>query len=167
MSEILKTIKSELPNGVVSEAIFEGANIVLYISDKEFFKKSDEKVREIDKKEKKIKDLRADSSILAPEDVTEKTIRELVPAEAEIESIIFDFPRSIVVIEAKRPGIVIGKQGSIIKDIRDSTMWTAQTQRSPAIPITITEKNSLMKYERKFMKIGILKKWICGSGSHI
>ena len=125
MSEILKTIKSELPNGVVSEAIFEGANIVLYISDKEFFKKSDEKVREIVQKVKKRIELRADSSILAPEDVTEKTIRELVPAEAEIESIIFDFPRSIVVIEAKRTGIVIGKQGSILSDIKKSTFWDA------------------------------------------
>src|SRR3989338_8415704 len=156
MSEILKTIKSELPNGVVSEAIFEGANIVLYISDKEFFKKSDEKVREIVQKVKKRIELRADSSILAPEDVTEKTIRELVPAEAEIESIIFDFPRSIVVIEAKRPGIVIGKQGSIIKDIRDSTMWTAQTQRSPAIPSKITEKIRAVlyannNYRKKFL----------------
>ncbi len=156
MSEILKTIKSELPSGVVSEAIFEGANIVLYISDKEFFKKSDEKIREIVQKVKKRIELRADSSILAPEDVTEKTIRELIPAEAEIESIIFDVQRSIVVIEAKRPGLAIGKQGSIIKDIRDSTMWTAQTQRSPAIHSKITEKIRAVlyannNYRKKFL----------------
>ena len=53
MSEILKAIKSELPSGAISEAIFEGANIVLYIVDKEFFKNSDEKVREIVQKVKK------------------------------------------------------------------------------------------------------------------
>lgn len=156
MSEILKTIKSELPSGVVSEAIFEGANIVLYISDKEFFKNSDEKVREIVQKVKKRIELRADNSILAPEEVTEKTIRELIPKEAEIESIIFDVQRSIVVIEAKRPGLVIGKQGSIIKDIRDSTMWTAQTQRSPAIASKITEKIRAVlyannNYRKKFL----------------
>ncbi|MEK6893996.1 MAG: MBL fold metallo-hydrolase RNA specificity domain-containing protein [Nanoarchaeota archaeon] len=140
MSEILKAIKSELPNGVVSEAIFEGANIVLYTTDKEFFRNSDDKIRDIVKKVKKRIELRADSSMLAPQEETEKTIRELVPTDAEIESIIFDVPRSTAIVEAKRPGIVIGKNGSILKEIKNSTMWTIQTQRSPAIHSKITEK---------------------------
>ncbi|MEK6915419.1 MAG: beta-CASP ribonuclease aCPSF1 [Nanoarchaeota archaeon] len=140
MSEILKAIKSELPNGVVSEAIFEGANIVLYTTDKEFFRNSDEKIRDVVKQVKKRIELRADTSLLAPQEETEKTIRELVPSEANIESVIFDVQRSIAIVEAKRPGIVIGKQGSILKEIRNSTMWTIQTQRSPAIHSKITEK---------------------------
>src|SRR3989344_5924348 len=113
MSEILKAIKSELPNGVISEAIFEGANIVIYTTDKEFFRNSDEKIRDVVKTVKKRIELRADTSLLAPQDETEKTIRELVPTEAGIESIIFDVQRSTAIVEAKRPGIVIGKQGSI------------------------------------------------------
>ncbi|MBM3231881.1 beta-CASP ribonuclease aCPSF1 [Candidatus Pacearchaeota archaeon] len=140
MSEILKAIKEELPKGVVSEAIFEGANIVLYTTDKEFFRNSDDKIRDVVKKVKKRIELRADSSMLAPQEETEKTIRELVPTEAEIESIIFDIPRSTAIVEAKRPGIVIGKSGSILKEIKNSTMWTIQTQRSPAIHSKITEK---------------------------
>lgn len=156
MSEILKAIKSELPNGVVSEAIFEGANIVLYTTDKDFFKNSDDKIREVVSKIKKRIELRADNSILAPEDDTEKTIRALVPVESEIESIIFDVPRSIVIIEAKKPGLVIGKNGSIMKDIRNSTMWTPQTQRSPAIQSKITEKIRAVlyannNYRKKFL----------------
>src|SRR3990167_3211813 len=140
MSEILKAIKSELPSGIVSEAIFEGANIVLYTADKEFFKESDEKIREVVRKVKKRIELRADTSLLAPQEETEKTIRAIVPEEAEIEKVIFDTHRSIAIVEAKRPGIVIGKQGSILKEIRNSTMWTIQTQRSPAIHSKITEK---------------------------
>ncbi len=140
MSEILKAIKEELPKGVVSEAIFEGANIVLYTTDKEFFRNSDEKIRDVVKIVKKRIELRADPSMLAPQGDTEKTIRELVPSEAEIESIIFDVQRSIVIVEAKKPGVVIGKNGLILKQIKDSTMWTIQTQRSPAIHSKITEK---------------------------
>ncbi|MEK6847441.1 MAG: beta-CASP ribonuclease aCPSF1 [Nanoarchaeota archaeon] len=140
MSEILKAIKEELPNGVISEAIFEGANIVIYTTDKDFFKNSDEKIREVVGKIKKRIELRADTSILAPKDETEKTIRALVSSEAELENIIFDLQRSTVIIEAKKPGLVIGKQGSILKDIRNSTMWIPQTQRSPAIHSKITEK---------------------------
>ncbi len=156
MSEILKQIKSELPESVVNEAIYEGANIVLYTKDKEFFKEGEDKIREVVSKIKKRIELRAESSILASEDETDKTIRALVPVEAELTNIIFDVQRSVVVIEAKKPGLVIGKQGSILKDIRNSTMWTPTAQRSPAIPSKITEKiRSVLyannAYRKKFL----------------
>jgi predicted metal-dependent RNase len=41
MSDILKNIKEELPSNKISEADFEGANIVLYTDDKDFFKTAD------------------------------------------------------------------------------------------------------------------------------
>jgi hypothetical protein len=64
--------------------------------------------------------------------------------------------RSIVVIEAKKPGMVIGKQGSILNDIKKSTFWLPIVQRSPAIPSKITEKiRSVLyannTYRRKFL----------------
>src|SRR3989338_7526026 len=110
MADILKSIKDELPK-VVSDANFEGANIVLYTSDKEFFRTGESKVKEVVDKIKKRIELRAENKILASEDETEKTIRAIVPEEAGIENIIFDVQRSTVVIEAKKPGMVIGKQG--------------------------------------------------------
>lgn len=166
MPDILKSIKDELPR-VVSDAIFEGANIVLYTEDKDFFKNGEEKIKEIVGKIKKRIELRADEKILANEEETEKTIRAIVPSEAEIENIIFDKQRSIVIIEAKKPGMVIGKQGSILADIRNSTMWLPTVQRSPAIPSKITEKiRSVLyannNYRRKFLhSIGqkIYKDW--------
>lgn len=155
MADILKSIKDELPKSI-SDVNFEGANIVLYTEDKEFFRTGETKVKEVVDKIKKRIELRADKSILASETDTEKTIRELVPAEAEIESIIFDVQRSIVIIEAKKPGMVIGKQGSILTDIRKSTFWLPSVRRSPAIPSKITEKirsvlyaNNI--YRRKFL----------------
>src|SRR3989344_5689807 len=104
MADILKQIKSELPESVISEAIYEGANIVLYTKDKEFFKIGEDKIREVVGKIKKRIELRAEESILASEDETDKTIRALVPAEAELTNIIFDVQRSVVVIESKKPG---------------------------------------------------------------
>ncbi len=139
MADILKSIKEELPRAV-STAVFEGANIVLYTEDKEFFREGESKIREIVDRIKKRIELRADKKILASESDTERTIRALVPEEAEITNIIFDVQRSIVVIEAKKPGLVIGKQGSILYDIKKSTFWLPAVQRSPAIPSKITEK---------------------------
>ena len=155
MPDILKTIKEELPN-IISDAAFEGANIVLYTEDKDFFKSSDEHVRNVVAKIKKRVELRADKKILASEQDTEKTIRALVQEEAEITNIIFDVQRSVVVIEAKKPGLVIGKQGSILSDIKKSTFWLPIVQRSPAIQSKITEKiRSVLyannNYRRKFL----------------
>jgi hypothetical protein len=155
MTDILKSITEELPK-VIGDAVFEGANIVLYTDSKEFFKTGEPKIKEVVDKIKKRIELRADKSILASEDETEKTIRAVVPEEAEITSIIFDVQRSSVVIEAKKPGLVIGKQGSLLNDIKKSTMWSPTVQRSPAIPSKIVEKirsvlyaNNI--YRRKFL----------------
>jgi uncharacterized protein len=166
MPDILKSIKDKLPN-LVSDAIFEAANIVLYTNDKEFFKSGESKIKEIVNEIKKRIELRADQEILATEEETEKTIRALVPEEANLTNVIFDIQRSIVIIEAKKPGLVIGKQGSILNDIKNSTMWLPVVQRSPAIPSKITEKiRSVLyannTYRKKFLhQIGqkIYKDW--------
>ena len=155
MTDILKSIKDELPK-VISDATFEGANIVLYTNDKEFFKTGEQQIKDAVNRIKKRIELRADKSILASESETEKTIRALVPEDAAIENIIFDVQRSVVVIEAKKPGLVIGKQGSILNDIRRSTFWIPTVQRSPIIPSKITEKiRSVLyannTYRRKFL----------------
>jgi len=166
MADILKTIKEELPK-VIVDATFEGANIVLYTDDKEFIKNGDSKIKETVNKIKKRIDLRADKSILLSEVESEKTIRALVPEEANITNVIFDVQRSVVIIEAKKPGLVIGKQGSILSDIKKTTFWLPTVQRSPSIPSKITEKiRSVLyannNYRRKFLNdIGrkIYKEW--------
>ena len=136
--EILKSIKERL-HGNVSDATFEGANIVLYTTNENFFKEDDGKIREIVDEIKKRIELRADQKILSDKEEAEKEIKRIVPEEAAITNILFDNHRSIVLIEAKKPGMVIGKQGSILEEIRRTTLWTPQIQRSPAIKSKITE----------------------------
>ncbi len=155
MADILKNIKERLP-GLVKDAIFEGANIVLYTENQNFFLDDQGKVREIVQEIKKRIELRADSKILMDEESVKKTIKEIVPEEAELVEVLFSKHRSIVVLEAKKPGLVIGKGGSILEEIRRRTLWTPQVERSPAIRSKITEsiKNVLYaesSYRRKFL----------------
>jgi KH/beta-lactamase-domain protein len=155
MADILKSIKEELPK-VISDAAFEGANIVLYTDNKEFFKEGETRIKAVVEKVKKRIELRAEKSILASEEDTDKTIRALVPEEAEIINIIFDVQRSVVFIEAKKPGMVIGKMGSILQDVRKATCWTPVVQRNSAITSKITDKiRSVLyannTYRRKFL----------------
>jgi len=164
--EILDRITEKL-HGKVKEANFEGANIVLYTDNEKFFKEGEGQIKKIVDEIKKRIELRADQKILSPKETTEKKIREIVPEEAEITEILFDAPRSIVVIEAKKPGLVIGKGGSILEDIRKETLWVPQVQRSPAIRSKITENIREVLYDnnnyrRKFLNdIGekIYKGW--------
>jgi len=153
--DILKNITSQL-EGKISEANFEGANIVLYTKNENFFKEGEGKIKEIVGQIKKRIELRADIEILHDKEKVEAEIREIIPKEAEITNIIFDIQRSIVVIEAKKPGMVIGKQGSILEEVRRTTLWTPQVQRSPAIKSQITENIRAVLYDnnnyrRKFL----------------
>jgi KH/beta-lactamase-domain protein len=164
--EILERIKEKL-HGKVKEANFEGANIVLYTDNENFFKDGESDIKKIVDEIKKRIELRADQKILPTKEITEKKIRSIIPEDAEITDIIFDVQRSIVVIEAKKPGLVIGKQGSILDDIRRETLWVPQVQRSPAIKSKITESIREVLYDnnnyrRKFLnEIGekIYKGW--------
>jgi len=156
MTDILKQILESLPKSSVSDANFEGANIVLYTENEKFFQEGEGKIKEIVDKIKKRIELRADKKILNKEEDVDKSIREIVPKEAEITNIIFDKHRSVVVVEAKKPGLVIGKQGSILQEIKRKTLWSPQVQRSSTIPSKITESIRSVLYEnnnyrRKFL----------------
>lgn len=164
--EILENIKERL-HGQVKEANFEGANIVLYTDNEKFFKEGESKIKSIVDEIKKRIELRADTKILMSKEETEKEIKKIIPEDAEIEDIIFDIQRSIVVIEAKKPGLVIGKGGSILDEIKNKTLWTPQVQRSAAIKSKITDNIREVlyannNYRRKFLNsIGekIYKEW--------
>jgi uncharacterized protein len=163
---ILKNITDRL-KGKITESGFEGANIVVYTDNVNFFNEGSGEIKKIVSEIKKRIELRASKEMLVSEETTRREITKIVPEEAEITNVIFDSHRSIVIIEAKKPGLVIGKQGSILNDIKRETFWTPQVQRSPAIKSQIVEnvRDVLYandSYRRKFLNnVGkkIYKEW--------
>jgi len=160
MSDILKEVISDIPTGKVNAAVFEGANIVLYTKDKKFFLDDKGLVRSIVNKIKKRIELRPDPSVTMDREKAETLIMKLIPEEAKIDQIIFDPQRSIVIIEAEKPGVAIGKQGENLKNIKEKTMWVPQIKRTPAIRSQIIENIRSVLYQnsdyrRKFLhKVG-------------
>ncbi len=158
--DILKTILEILPPKSIESANFEGANIVIYTQNKDFFLNGEDKIREAVNRVKKRVELRASTDLLLDETSAEKIIKKLIPNEAEIVSILFEKERSVVTIEVKKPGVAIGKGGETLRTIKEQTCWSAQAIRSPIIKSKITEAiravlHSKGDYRKKFLnKIG-------------
>jgi len=165
---IIKEILSQLPEEKISDACFEGANIVLYTKDKDFFLDNNGLIRKIVNNIKKRVELRPDPAITLDIEDAEKIIKENIPKEAGVDKIIFDPQRSRVIIEAEKPGLAIGKQGDILREIRKKTLWVPLIRRKPAIRSQLIENIRAVLYQnsdyrRKFLdKIGhrIYDGWI-------
>jgi KH/beta-lactamase-domain protein len=81
--------------------------------------------------------IRSDPSIRVPEAEAEKIIKDLIPSNAEITSLNFDPSLGEVIIEAKKPGLVIGKDGSNLQEIIKITRWRPKVLRAPPSPSKI------------------------------
>lgn len=170
MTEIIEEIMKLVPKEKICEACFEGANIVLYTKDKEFFLDNEGTVKKAVDSIKKRIELRPDPSITMEQEKAEETIRGIMPAEAGISNIIFDPQRSQVIIEAEKPGLAIGKQGANLREIRSQTLWVPLIRRTPAIRSQLIENIRSVLYQnsdyrRKFLnKVGhrIYDGWLRG-----
>ncbi len=89
---------------------------------------------------------------------TEAYIKNLVGEDAEVSSIEFDHTRGEVIIESGKPGLVIGKKGVNLKEIRMNTFWQPKTIRTPPLPSrTIQLIRNMLRQERKTQKEILLK----------
>ena len=156
MADIIKEIMKNLPEEKISAAAFEGANIVLYTKNKEFFLNNEGLIkRAVDAVKKRI-ELRPDPSIALDQEKAEQVIRSMIPAEAKVGNVLFDDHRSQVVVEAEKPGLAIGKQGSILHDIRRQALWVPIIRRTPALRSKLIENIRAVLYQysdyrRKFL----------------
>jgi len=159
MANIIEEVLKQLPRDKISAACFEGANIVLYTKDKDFFLNNNGLIKSVVDNIKKRVELRPDPSVTMDLEKAETEIKKLLPEEAGLGQVLFDPQRSIVVIEAEKPGLVIGKQGGILRDIREKTLWVPMIRRTPAIRSKLIEniRSVLFQhsdYRRKFLDIG-------------
>ncbi|MFH1506350.1 MAG: beta-CASP ribonuclease aCPSF1 [archaeon] len=156
MSDIIKEILKHLPPNKISDAVFEGANIVLYTKNKEFFMQDHGMIKDIVNKIKKRIELRPDPAICMDSEKAQEIIKDVIGKDAGISNIIFDPQRSIVIVEVEKPGIAIGKQGENLQQIKKQTLWVPLIKRTPAIKSQIIENIRAVLYQnsdyrRKFL----------------
>ncbi len=116
---------------------FEGPKLAIYTKRPEILIEQSYIVTEIVNTIRKRIVIRSDPSVRASEAETEKLVKSVVPAEAEITNVLFDSIVGEVIIEAKKPGLAIGKDGVILQEITKATRWRPRVLRTPPIPSKI------------------------------
>jgi len=77
--------------------------------------------------------IRSDPSVRLQEEEAERKARAIVAAEAEVTEVNFDPSLGEIIIEAKKPGLVIGKNGLVLQEIIRQTKWRPHVLRSPPL----------------------------------
>jgi len=137
-TEIRQIILEHIPKEAeITRIEFEGPALAIYAKKPEILISQEHIITNIVSMIKKRIVPRSDPSVRLPEKEAEKIIMEIVPKEAEVTNIIFDPPLGEVTIEAKKPGLVIGKNGSTLQEIILKTKWRPRAVRALPKPSKI------------------------------
>jgi len=136
--EISQTIFEHVPEEAeITRIEFEGPALAVYTKKPEVLIEQSYIVADIVGLIRKRIVVRSDPSVRSSEKNAERIIREIVSREAEVTNINFDPSLGEVIIEAKKPGLVIGKDGTFLQEIIKQTRWRPRILRSPPIPSKI------------------------------
>ena len=147
LDDITATIEQEVPNDItITEVTFEGPELVIYTRHPKRFADEDDLVRQLASTLRKRITVRPDPSVLSPAEEARDTIRSIIPEAAGVSDLEFHADTGEVVIEAEKPGMVIGRHGTTLREITKEVGWTPDVLRTPPI------ESSTVKNVRNFLK---------------
>jgi KH/beta-lactamase-domain protein len=132
--QITETVLKQVPKEAeISRIKFEGPRVAIYTMKPEVLVEQSYIITYIVGLIKKRIVIRSDPSVRISESKAKKYILETISDEAEITKIDFDPALGEVIIEAKKPGLVIGQDNAFINEIIKTTKWRPTVLRSPPI----------------------------------
>ncbi|NLO77685.1 MAG: KH domain-containing protein, partial [Methanomicrobiales archaeon] len=132
LEDLRKKINAKVPKGIsISEVEFEGPELVIYTDDTKLFAEQEDLIKILARELRKRIVVRP--NILEDPEKAAPKIRAVVPESAGITDMFFDPDTGEVLIEAEKPGVVIGKNGATLRDITKEIGWTAKVVRTPPI----------------------------------
>lgn len=133
-AKIRETIVEHMPKDAeITRIEFEGPRLAIYVRNVNLLSEQSYVVTEIVNLLHKRIVIRSDQSIRLPEREAEGYIKKLVPLEAEVTGLNFDPSLGEVVIEAKKPGVAIGKEAAVLQQIVKETRWRPRILRAPPL----------------------------------
>jgi len=153
-TDLFEKVKSSLPDDAkISDIRYEGCEIVLYTKSKDFFTSEAPTIKDLVSSLKKRIILRPDPSICIDMEKATDIIKKIVPQEAGLRDVKFEPEFGAAIIEAEKPGLVIGKGGETLKEIKKQTLWLPIVKRAPVIASDVVKVlDDLIHKESAFRK---------------
>jgi KH/beta-lactamase-domain protein len=150
LNEMRSEVEQEVPSGItITEVTYEGPELVIYTRDPKKFAQDGDLVRRLASKLRKRITVRPDPASLAPPEAAGEDIERIIPEEAGVADLDFHIDTGEVVIEAEKPGMVIGRHGSTLREITQEVGWTPEVVRTPPIESsTVSNVRNFLKQER-------------------
>jgi KH/beta-lactamase-domain protein len=117
----------------VTRIEYEGSTLAVYTKKPEILASQSNLVADIVNVIRKRIVIRSDPSVRLPENDAERIAREIISPEAEVTEINFDPSLGEIIVDAKKPGLVIGKNGAVLQEIIRRTKWRPRVLRSPPL----------------------------------
>ncbi|UWG51320.1 putative metal-dependent RNase, consists of a metallo-beta-lactamase domain and an RNA-binding KH domain [Halalkaliarchaeum sp. AArc-CO] len=151
LEQIRDEIEQEVPPDIhVSDVKYEGPEVVVYTQHPKEFAQDGDLVRRLASKLRKRITVRPDPNVLTPPSEAEAAIQNVIPDEAGVTDLDFHADTGEVVIEAEKPGMVIGRHGSTLRQITQEVGWTPEVVRTPPIEsATVSNVRNFLKQERE------------------
>ncbi|MBX0321812.1 beta-CASP ribonuclease aCPSF1 [Halomicroarcula sp. F13] len=150
LEEVRATIDEEVPNHIsISDVTYEGPELVIYTRDPKEFAADGDLVRRLASKLRKRITVRPDPDVLTRPETAEERIREIIPDDAGVSGLQFLADTGEVLIEAEKPGRVIGRRGETLREITKAVGWTPDVVRTPPIESpTVSNVRDFLTQER-------------------
>ncbi len=150
LEEMQAEIENEVPPDIsITEVKYEGPELVVYTRDPKRFASDGDLVRRLASQLRKRITVRPDPAVLSKPDSARETVLNVIPEEAGITDLDFHIDTGEVVIEAQKPGMVIGRHGSTLREITQAVGWTPEVVRTPPIESsTVNNVRNFLKQER-------------------
>ena len=132
LEAIRAKVEAEIPDQlVISRITYEGPELVIYTETPRKFAQQDGLVRQLSSTLRKRISIRPAPGTRADPTEAEPQIRSLIPEDAGITNLRFYSSTGEVLIEAAKPGLVIGRHGSTLREIQQQVGWTPDVLRTP------------------------------------
>jgi len=151
LEDIQEQIVSELPRDIsVTDVKYEGPELVVYTRDPKKFAEKGDLIRTLASKLRKRITVRPDPDVLSRPTDAREAIMSVIPEDAGVTDLDFHEDTGEVVIEAQKPGMVIGRHGSTLREITREVGWTPEVVRTPPIEsATVSNVRNFLKQERE------------------
>ena len=132
--EVTQYILEHVPEEAqVSRIEYEGPMLAVYAKKPEILVEQSSIIAGIVNTLRKRIVVRSDPSVRLPEKEAERIAKEIILPEAEVTDVNFDPSLGEIIIEAKKPGLVIGRNGVVLQEIIRQTRWRPHVLRSPPL----------------------------------